>query len=132
MKYRTECYIEERKWLLTDNGKELFLQAGATYLSKTTEDFTIPYSMITDISECTVEELQEKQKSVIGRAIVGGALFGGIGAIVGGMSGVGTKTETVRKKLVTVTYQDNVLYFENNPKDGSSYIKKRIEKYLNK
>ncbi len=36
----------------------------------------------------------EKDKSVIGRAIVGGLLLGPVGAIVGGMSGIGTKKET--------------------------------------
>lgn len=36
-------------------------------------------------------ELIEKSKSVVGRAVVGGVLLGGLGAVVGGMSGVGTK-----------------------------------------
>jgi len=42
-----------------------------------------------------------KDKSVIGRAIVGGLLLGPVGAIVGGMSGIGTKTKTkqVKKEL---------------------------------
>ncbi len=39
-------------------------------------------------------ETIEKDKSVIGRAIVGGLLLGPVGAIVGGMSGIGTKKET--------------------------------------
>ena len=39
-------------------------------------------------------ETIEKDKSVIGRAIVGGLLLGPVGAIVGGMSGIGTKQET--------------------------------------
>ena len=39
-------------------------------------------------------ETIEKDKSVIGRAVVGGLLLGPVGAIVGGMSGIGTKKET--------------------------------------
>lgn len=42
---------------------------------------------------------EEKDKSVIGRAIVGGLLLGSLGAMVGGMSGVGKKT----KKQATTT-----------------------------
>jgi len=41
----------------------------------------------------------EKDKSVIGRAIGGGLLLGPLGAVVGGMSGVGKKT----KKQATTT-----------------------------
>lgn len=33
----------------------------------------------------------EKEKSVVGRAIVGGLLFGPIGAMIGGASGIGSK-----------------------------------------
>lgn len=39
-----------------------------------------------------------KDKSVIGRAIVGGLLLGPVGAIVGGMSGIGTKTSKKQVK----------------------------------
>ena len=47
--------------------------------------------------EYTPEEkaIIEKDKSVIGRAVVGGLLLGPVGAIVGGMSGIGTKKENV-------------------------------------
>ena len=40
----------------------------------------------------------QKEKSVIGRAVVGELLLGPVGAIVGGMSGIGTKTVNVKKK----------------------------------
>ena len=48
-----------------------------------------------DLIAIVIEPLEkvfvEKDKSVIGRAVVGGLLLGPVGAIVGGMSGVGTK-----------------------------------------
>jgi hypothetical protein len=36
-------------------------------------------------------EIKAEEKSSIGRALTGGVLFGGVGAIVGAVSGVGTK-----------------------------------------
>ena len=44
----------------------------------------------------TIEQLQEviakKSKSIIGRALLGGVLLGPVGAIVGGMTGIGDKS----------------------------------------
>lgn len=58
------------------------------------------YDQITDVFYGFETELVEKPKSVIGRAAVGGILFGGVGAIVGAASGTGTKTE---KELLGVS-----------------------------
>ncbi|MBP0725517.1 hypothetical protein J5Y03_09990 [Bacillus sp. RG28] len=41
----------------------------------------------------TEKELIEKNKSVVGRALIGSLIVPGLGTIVGGMSGVGTKTK---------------------------------------
>ncbi|MEE6450547.1 hypothetical protein RAH41_08250 [Gottfriedia acidiceleris] len=46
------------------------------------------------------QELVAKNKSVVGRAVIGTLLVPGLGTIVGGMSGIGTKT----KKGKTNTY----------------------------
>lgn len=43
-------------------------------------------------------------KSVIGRAIVGGLLTGGIGAVVGGISGIGSKTKTKVEDYLLLQY----------------------------
>lgn len=39
------------------------------------------------------KQLGTEDKSVIGRAVVGGLLLGPLGAVVGGISGVGSKTK---------------------------------------
>lgn len=63
--------------------------------------------------EYTPKEVQivEKDKSVIGRAVVGGVLLGPVGAVVGGMSGIGTnKNEKVvqqEKNDIYVTISSN-------------------------
>ncbi len=57
-----------------------------------------------------LKQITEKDKSVVGRAIVGGIAFGVVGAVVGGMSGIGTKKEnTYCLKVTTESYE---LYFK--------------------
>ena len=59
----------------------------------------IKFEQLIDCFVTSEEMVTEKNKSVVGRAIVGGILTGGIGAIVGGMSGIGSK-----KKVKTTYY----------------------------
>ncbi len=49
-------------------------------------DATLKYSQITDVFYGYKTEMVEKQGSPIGRAVVGGLLFGGAGAIVGALT----------------------------------------------
>ena len=51
---------------------------------KTTAE--LQYSQITDIFYGLKTEIVQKQQSAIGRAMVGGILFGGAGAVVGAIS----------------------------------------------
>lgn len=71
---------------------------------------TIGLKNINDISLVTDEILDEKDKSVIGRAIVGGLVFGVAGAVVGGMSGMGTKKEYKLVKLIKIDTNEGTLY----------------------
>ena len=63
------------------------------------------YDQITDVFYGGKTELVQKPKSVIGRAVVGGVIFGGVGAIVGAASGTGTKTEK-KTHLYFITSSD--------------------------
>jgi len=54
---------------------------------------TLNYSQITDVYYGVETEIVQKSKSVIGRAVAGGLLFGEIGAAVGAISGAGKKEE---------------------------------------
>ena len=67
--------------------------------------FTIPQERIIDIDFITQKNLEEKKKSAVGRGIVGGLLFGSTGAIIGGLSGLDTKTVTTYTTLFCITYQ---------------------------
>lgn len=55
------------------------------------------------IQEC---ELTEKSRSVIKRAIVGGVLLGGIGAVVGGMSGLDKGKRQQNNHYFSIDYVD--------------------------
>jgi len=61
----------------------------------------------------TIEQQQEvvakKSKSVIGRALLGGVLLGPVGAIVGGMTGIGDKTVKISDvdNIVSISYSQD-------------------------
>ena len=57
---------------------------------------------------------EKKDKSVIGRAVVGGLLLGPVGALVGGMSGIGSKNVKVSD------YPDNLLSICINESENES------------
>ncbi|WP_110932383.1 hypothetical protein [Paenibacillus bouchesdurhonensis] len=70
----------------------------------------IPYSRILSVEHIheTEIKLDEKEKSVILRAVMGGALLGPIGAIVGGISGVGNKKveEKIEQNYIQIEYEN--------------------------
>ena len=76
------------------------------------QPISLNYSQITDVIYTTEKEVTEKEKSVIGRAIVGGMLFGDTGATVGAISGIGTKTETHYKHyfVIFITFHYRFIY----------------------
>lgn len=62
------------------------------------------YDQITDVFYGGKTELIQKPKSVIGRALVGGVIFGGTGAVIGAVSGTGTKTEKKTHLYFIISY----------------------------
>lgn len=67
-----------------------------TYLEITSlqkKTVTLNYNQITDVFYGIETELKNKPKSVIGRAAIGGLLFGTTGAIVGAISGNNNQTK---------------------------------------
>lgn len=70
----------------------------------------IHYSQIISVEEFNGSEL--KDKSSIGRAVIGGVVFGSLGAIVGGISGIGTKNVNVYYLVIN--------YWDTNTKQKCS------------
>lgn len=67
----------------------------------------ISYNSINNVLVLQEIENTESNKSVLGRALTGGLLLGPVGAVVGGMSGVGTKTKSKTNYYLEISYDDN-------------------------
>ncbi len=89
----------------------------------------LAYNQITNAGRITEKEIIEKSKSVVGRAAAGGLLLGPLGAIVGGMSGTGTKTKTKYETYFVINYKSGstgepeVLSFKYAGDLPATYIK---------
>lgn len=68
------------------------------------QEATLNYSQISDVFYGLETEVTQVSKSVIGRAVAGGLLFGGVGAVVGGISGTGTKAKKERHFYFIISY----------------------------
>lgn len=82
------------------------------------DPLTLDYSQITDVFYGPDVQIVEKGKSVIGRAVAGGLLFGSVGAVVGAASGLGTKEKKVKRVILVISYTpsqggDAFLQFED-------------------
>lgn len=75
--------------------------------SKVCQNFSINLSQITNAGIKTESEVIEQNKSVIGRGIVGGLLFGSLGAIIGGMSGTGTVKRYRNHRYLIINYRNS-------------------------
>lgn len=64
----------------------------------------LDYSQIKNVGFLTEKEIAQKSKSVLGRAAVGGLLLGGLGAVIGAVSGTGTKSETKNHIYLIINY----------------------------
>ena len=92
------------------------LELTAPFMKKT--PITLRYAQITDVFYGMQTEVVLKNKSPIGRAVAGGLLFGGAGAIVGAVSGTGKKEKKVNKFFFIISYTsadgvEKMLQFED-------------------
>lgn len=57
------------------------------------------------VHKTTEKEIIEKNKSVVGRAVVGTLIAGPLGTIIGGMSGIGSKKKTKNRDILIIGYE---------------------------
>lgn len=82
------------------------------------QETTLNYSQITDVFYGLKTEVVNVNKSVIGRAVTGGLLFGGVGAVVGAVSGTGKKAKKESNFYFIISYtssagEEKFLQFED-------------------
>lgn len=93
-----------------------------------------PETKIYDYSDIKSYELLEDGSSItkggasLGRAVVGGALFGGVGAVIGGSTGKRTTTDVcnnIKIKIVLRNNEPKIIYINilstQTPKNGGLY-----------
>ena len=100
------------------------------------QPITLNYSQITDVFYGYMTEIQEKNKSTIGRAVAGGLLFGGAGAIVGAMTANGTKEKKVTKLMFIISYtsskgEDCFLQFEDTRHYKGKKLSEKLKELCN-
>lgn len=78
--------------------------------------------------------VEKKSKSIVGRALLGGVLLGPVGAIVGGMTGIGNKevkiTQVDNILTIKLTNSETYLTFSvdnKHFKDTENYLKKHFK-----
>lgn len=74
-------------------------------IGKDKSKVNLKYDQITAANVITEKEIIEKSKSTVGRAVAGGVLLGPLGAIVGGMSGIGNKVNSKLKYYMIINYK---------------------------
>lgn len=92
-------YIKEGK-------VDIFAHTNGICISSGFNFFYISHDQIIDMKFVTHKQLATEKKSVIGRAVVGGVLLGPLAAVVGGMSGIGTKTKKLGDYLLVINFWD--------------------------
>lgn len=89
---------------LVDDQSKILFQSKATG-----NKVNLPYEKLKRVAVVTEVDILtiEKDKSVVGRAVAGGLFLGPLGALVGGMSGVGSKKKQTKniEKFLVVNYQ---------------------------
>ena len=73
--------------------------------AKKKEPVYIKYDQLLAFKSLTQKEIIEKEKNVLGRAVIGGVLLGSLGSVIGGMSGIGTKKETDTTYYIVINFK---------------------------
>lgn len=119
-----------KKWtldmILDEENKALVFKP---YMNKKIPTVTLPFSKIISAKSKTEEEF--KKQSKMGRAVVGGLLFGETGAVVGAVTADDKKKVNI---LYVITYNsesgEKEIVLKENGNLNFFKFKKELEKYL--
>ena len=65
----------------------------------------LPYNRIVSVGVVSKKEITKQRKSVFWRAAVGSFLLGPLGAVIGGLSGIGNKKKTKYRNFFIINYR---------------------------
>lgn len=100
--YYSENVIKE----IPEGDVKIILHTNGICIMKGTAIYYLSDQQIIKLSTATEEQIMTESKSVIGRAIVGGLLLGPLGAVVGGMTGIGSKQKLKGKYYLVINFWD--------------------------
>lgn len=97
---------------------------------------SLNYSQITDVFYGLQTEIINVKKSTIGRAMAGGLLFGNTGAVVGAISGSGTKEKKERHFYFIISYtsatgEDKFIQFEDTRLYKGAKVAQKLKELCN-
>lgn len=100
--------------------------------SKQKRKLLLDYDQITDVFYGVRTALVDKPKSIIGRAAIGGILFGSTGAVIGAASAMKQEKET--KIYFIISYsssggEDRYIQFEDTKRYKGLKISKKLEEF---
>lgn len=102
-----DCYYD---WRMNDireipNGKaQCLLHRHGIRVTAGFNLYDINNAQIISISTFSDIELRKEEKSIIGRAVIGGLLLGNVGAIIGGMTGLGTIEKMIQVYHMAINF----------------------------
>lgn len=127
IKYR--CFVKYGLDLGKNTLVDLVVDDSKLLIETKAGKYQIPYERIQEVAHTRETELMRKGKNMIGRAAAGGLLFGPVGAIVGGVTGIGDKK--VKGNFVVVQYlnsQDEEAHIIFSP--GGFFTAEQLAKKL--
>ena len=100
------------------------------------QPISLNYSQITDVFYGVESEIVQKEKSPIGRALLGGVLLGGVGAVVGAVSGTTPKSKKINRFIFAISYKssdgkDSVLTFIDTRLYKGAKVAKKLKELAN-
>lgn len=116
---------------------DLYLFSDKLLIDAEGKKFEIPISRLVAAQYKSEQELIEKNKSVLGRALIGTLLVPGLGTIVGGMTGIGNKQKKGPTNFyLIINYTDSngelsgVTFLNNLNISRLSLFSNKINQYL--
>lgn len=91
---------------IPEGNVNVLLHTNGICIQKGLSFYYISNQQIINLTITNQERIVSENKSVIGRAVVGGLLLGPLAAIVGGISGLGTKQKLKGKYYLVINYWD--------------------------